>query len=49
LIRSKTDQGIVAVLDPRIVTKWYGRKFLEAIPNCEIVREVNGAERFGDL
>jgi ATP-dependent DNA helicase DinG len=32
LIRSQTDTGQVAVLDPRIVTKRYGRVFLEALP-----------------
>ncbi len=37
LIRSKTDSGIVAVLDSRIVNKLYGRKFLAAIPKCEVV------------
>jgi ATP-dependent DNA helicase DinG len=37
LIRSKTDSGIVVVLDSRIVGKSYGRKFLAAIPKCEVV------------
>ena len=32
LIRSTTDEGIVAVLDPRIVTKGYGRHFRDALP-----------------
>jgi ATP-dependent DNA helicase DinG len=32
LIRSQTDRGLVAVLDPRIVTKPYGRAFLNALP-----------------
>jgi ATP-dependent DNA helicase DinG len=36
LIRSKTDSGIVAVLDSRIVSKSYGKKFLAAIPRCEV-------------
>jgi ATP-dependent DNA helicase DinG len=36
LIRSQTDEGIVVILDPRIVTKWYGRLFLESIPECPI-------------
>jgi ATP-dependent DNA helicase DinG len=41
LIRSKTDTGIVAVLDSRIVRKNYGRQFLSAIGECnvEIVSE----------
>ena len=32
LIRSKTDRGRVVVLDPRIVTTGYGRRFLSALP-----------------
>jgi ATP-dependent DNA helicase DinG len=32
LIRSKTDEGRIVVLDPRIVTKRYGRLFLDALP-----------------
>lgn len=36
LIRSKTDTGMVVVLDSRIVTKPYGRLFLDAIPRCGV-------------
>ena len=32
LIRSSKDKGIVAVLDNRVVTKRYGRIFIEALP-----------------
>jgi ATP-dependent DNA helicase DinG len=41
LIRSKTDRGRVVVLDSRIVSKSYGRKFIEALPDVAvtIVRE----------
>jgi ATP-dependent DNA helicase DinG len=35
LIRSKTDTGIVVILDSRIAQKPYGRKFLAAIPKCK--------------
>jgi len=38
LIRSKTDTGIVVVLDKRICTKHYGRQFLDALPSCRVVR-----------
>ena len=38
LIRSKTDTGIVVVLDKRIVTKRYGPQFIEALPGCKVVR-----------
>ncbi|MGY8748394.1 MAG: ATP-dependent DNA helicase [Pirellulales bacterium] len=36
LIRSKTDSGIVVVLDPRIRTKSYGRIFLGSLPECQV-------------
>ncbi len=36
LIRSKSDTGIVVVLDNRVVNRSYGAKFLEAIPKCKI-------------
>jgi len=36
LIRSKTDAGIVVVLDNRVVTKRYGQAFLRALPKCPI-------------
>jgi ATP-dependent DNA helicase DinG len=34
LIRSKKDTGMVVILDPRVVTKGYGRSFLDALPHC---------------
>ncbi|HZQ10573.1 MAG TPA: helicase C-terminal domain-containing protein, partial [Anaerolineae bacterium] len=34
LIRSKSDRGVVVILDKRILTKSYGRLFLESLPNC---------------
>ncbi len=37
LIRSKGDRGIVAVLDPRILSKGYGKMFLESLPECRMV------------
>ncbi|MHB8899803.1 MAG: ATP-dependent DNA helicase [Thermoguttaceae bacterium] len=39
LIRSRTDEGIVVILDPRIRTKPYGRLFLRALPDCQVVVE----------
>ncbi len=36
LIRSQTDEGIVVVLDSRILTKWYGRVFLRSLPECPV-------------
>jgi ATP-dependent DNA helicase DinG len=36
LIRTATDEGIVVILDNRIITKWYGKKFLASIPECVV-------------
>ncbi|HEY0369229.1 MAG TPA: helicase C-terminal domain-containing protein, partial [Chthoniobacterales bacterium] len=36
LIRTKSDKGIVVILDNRIVTKPYGRAFLKALPSCPL-------------
>jgi ATP-dependent DNA helicase DinG len=36
LIRSKTDTGIVAILDSRVATKHYGRIFIESLPDCRV-------------
>ena len=37
LIRSKKDTGIIAILDSRIINKFYGKAFLNSIPECEII------------
>ncbi|MBU1910270.1 MAG: hypothetical protein KJ726_09505, partial [Verrucomicrobia bacterium] len=36
LIRTATDEGIIVVLDSRILTKWYGKMFLSSIPECPV-------------
>jgi ATP-dependent DNA helicase DinG len=36
LIRTKTDNGIIVVLDNRILAKQYGRAFMNAIPKCPV-------------
>ncbi len=35
LIRTATDKGIVVIFDPRILTKQYGKLFLDALPECK--------------
>ena len=37
LIRSKTDRGIVVLLDSRVTSKRYGKLFLDALPQCRRV------------
>ncbi len=39
LIRTRSDRGIVVILDPRVLTKSYGRTFLNSLPNCPRVVE----------
>ncbi len=34
LVRTRQDRGVVALLDPRIRTKGYGRRLLQALPDC---------------
>src|SRR5438094_956530 len=36
LIRTKSDQGIIVILDSRIVTRPYGRAFMQALPKCPV-------------
>ncbi len=36
LIRTKTDEGMIVVLDSRVLQKRYGQSFLDAIPECPV-------------
>jgi len=36
LIRTRTDSGIIAILDHRVLTKRYGQAFLDALPKCPV-------------
>jgi ATP-dependent DNA helicase DinG len=40
LIRSTTDRGVLAVLDPRLRTKPYGQTFLRSLPPCRVTSRV---------
>ena len=40
LIRSSTDKGVIALLDPRLKTKGYGKDFLNSLPRCKITSEL---------
>jgi len=43
LIRTATDQGIAVVLDQRVLTKRYGRRFLDSLPD-PLVRQGTRAQ-----
>jgi len=36
LIRKKTDNGIIVILDRRIISKRYGSIFIKSIPKCPV-------------
>jgi ATP-dependent DNA helicase DinG len=48
LIRSTTDRGVLAILDPRLRTKVYGQSFLKSLPPCRITSEINDLSRVFD-
>ncbi len=45
LIRSTTDRGVLAVLDPRLRTKMYGQTFLQSLPPCRITSKIEDLPR----
>lgn len=46
LIRSSSDRGVVAVLDPRLVTKQYGRRLVKALPPFPLTTDLDEVESF---
>jgi ATP-dependent DNA helicase DinG len=48
LIRSKTDRGILAILDNRISRMQYGRIFLESLPEYKTTQDLAEVARFMD-
>jgi len=46
LIRHRRDRGVLAVLDPRLRTKGYGRRFLASIPPARVVHELDAVTTF---
>ena len=39
LIRSRNDEGIICILDSRILKKPYGKHFIHSLPECEVIIE----------
>ncbi|HEX8551265.1 MAG TPA: ATP-dependent DNA helicase [Abditibacteriaceae bacterium] len=48
LIRTREDKGIVAILDPRLVSKSYGQTFLRSLPPCAVTTELDAVTAFID-
>ena len=46
LIRTQTDMGVVAVLDPRLVTKGYGKTIVAMLPPMEFTKSNARAKEF---
>ncbi len=46
LIRGHGDQGVVAILDPRLRTRRYGQRFLEALPPAPLVGDLGAVAAF---
>lgn len=46
LIRSRTDHGVVAVLDPRLATKGYGGRIVSALPPMTPTTSFDAVETF---
>jgi ATP-dependent DNA helicase DinG len=49
LLRSRADRGILAVLDPRLTTRRYGKTFLRSLPPYPVVREIEACRTFFQL
>jgi ATP-dependent DNA helicase DinG len=48
LIRTRTDRGVVAILDSRLTQRGYGKQFLDSLPTCPQTNDLNEIRRFID-
>jgi ATP-dependent DNA helicase DinG len=46
LIRHRNDRGVLAVLDPRLRTMGYGRRFLASMPPAPVTHDLDAVSRF---
>jgi len=46
LMRSATNQGLLAIMNVRLFAKQYGRLFLKSLPESPIVRDLDGVAKF---
>jgi ATP-dependent DNA helicase DinG len=46
LVRTRSDRGLVAVLDRRLLTRGYGRAFMATLPPARVLRSVEEARRW---
>ena len=48
LIRHRRDHGVLAILDPRVQTRGYGRRFVASLPPAPLTHDLSEVERFLD-
>ncbi len=46
LLRHRQDRGVLAVLDPRLRSMGYGRRFLASLPPAPVTHQLDDVERF---
>jgi ATP-dependent DNA helicase DinG len=46
LIRTRQDRGLLAVLDCRLLSRSYGKAFLQSLPPCPVVHEIGPVADF---
>jgi ATP-dependent DNA helicase DinG len=46
LIRHRSDRGVLAILDPRLKTMGYGRRFLTSLPPAPVTYDLDAVGRF---
>jgi ATP-dependent DNA helicase DinG len=46
LIRHRQDRGVLAILDPRLRTMGYGRRFLASLPAAPVTHDLDAIDRF---
>lgn len=49
LIRTRSDRGIVAILDPRITQKRYGRTILDSLPPMRVTQDIKQSKSVDDI
>jgi hypothetical protein len=49
LIRSARDYGVVAILDPRVITSSYGKTIVSSLPEMDIVYGIDDVKSFFDF
>ncbi len=46
LIRTRQDRGVLAILDTRLLTRGYGKVFLQSLPRSAVAHEPEAIDRF---